>query len=200
MRKRYASSTGAQAGQGSAMFRHWLWGPYSPLGFIVAALVVLADQGSKLWLLHVYDIAERTLHGPIEPFPFFQLHMVWNPGVSLGLFPQDTVLGRFGLVLFAVVVSIVLVVWLARATSTLTTLALGLILGGAIGNAIDRAAYGKVADFFYIDIRWIDLWPFKYMFDYVFNVADVAIVAGVIGLLYDSLFGGHKKAGNPSKM
>jgi signal peptidase II len=98
------------------------------------------------------------------------------------------------------VVSVALVIWLARATSTLTTLSLGLILGGAIGNAIDRASYGKVADFFYIDIRWIDIWPIKYMFDYVFNVADVAIVVGVIGLLYESLFGGHKKAGNPSKM
>jgi len=182
------------------MLRCWLWGAYSPLGFLVAALVVLADQGSKLWFLHVYDIAARTKDGPIEPFPFFQLHMVWNPGVSLGLFPQDTVMGRVGLVLFAVVVSAVLIGWMARATSTLTTLALGLILGGAIGNAIDRAAYGKVADFFYIDTRWIDVWPFMYMFDYVFNVADVAIVAGVIGLLYDSLFGGHKKAGNPSKM
>jgi signal peptidase II len=182
------------------MVRHWLWGPYSPFGFVVAALVILADQGSKLWLLHVYDIAERTKNGPIEPFPYFQLHMVWNPGVSLGLMPQDTTMGRIGLLLFALVVSVALVIWLARATSTLTTLSLGLILGGAIGNAIDRALYGKVADFFYIDIRWIDIWPIKYMFDYVFNVADVAIVVGVIGLLYESLFGGHKKAGNPSKM
>ena len=69
---------------------------------------------------------------------------------------------------------------------------LGLIIGGALGNAIDRIVYGAVADFF-------SLHAFGYQW-YVFNVADIAIVAGVVGLLYDSVFRGHKKVGNPSKM
>ena len=85
-----------------------------------------------------------------------------------------------------------LTVWLARLTSPLAAGSIGLIIGGALGNVIDRVAYGAVADFF-------SLHAFGYQW-YVFNVADAAIVAGVAGLLYDSLFGGHKKAGNPSKM
>ena len=184
------------------MLRSWFWGPYSPVGLIVAALVLAADQASKAWLLYVYDVGTKTQDGtqPVAILPYFDLTMVWNPGVSLGLFPQHTALGRWAIVLFAVVASIAIVVWLARLTATFPAIALGLILGGAIGNAIDRGIYGKVADFFYIDLTWIDLWPFKYLFDYVFNIADVAIVAGVIGLLYDSLFGGHKKAGNLPKM
>jgi signal peptidase II len=97
-----------------------------------------------------------------------------------------------GLIGFAFVASLALTVWLARITSPLTAVAIGLIMGGAIGNAIDRAVYGAVADFFAFHAFGFE-W-------YVFNIADVAIVAGVIGLLYDSIFGGHKKAGNPSKM
>jgi signal peptidase II len=84
------------------------------------------------------------------------------------------------------------VIWLARLTSPLASSAIGLIIGGAIGNAIDRILYGAVADFFSFHAFGFD-W-------YVFNIADVAIVAGVVGLLYDSLFGGHKKVGKPSKM
>jgi signal peptidase II len=90
------------------------------------------------------------------------------------------------------VASLALTVWLARLESRLTAIAIGLIIGGAIGNAIDRILYGAVADFF-------SFHAFGYQW-YVFNVADTAIVAGVVGLLYDSLFRGHKKAGNPSKM
>lgn len=171
------------------MVARWLWGPLSPLGLTLAALTVLADQAHKAWMLYVYDIGAK---GTVTLTPFFDLVLVWNPGISYGLFPQDSALGRVGLILFACVASLALIVWLARVTSKLTACAIGLIIGGAIGNAIDRIAYGAVADFFAFHAFGFE-W-------YVFNIADVAIVAGVIGLLYESLVGGHKKAGNPSKM
>jgi signal peptidase II len=171
------------------MVRRWLWGRYSPLGLGVALVTLFADQANKTWLLHVYDIGAK---GTVTVTPFFDLVLVWNKGISYGLFPQDSAAGRFGLIAFAVLASLALIVWLARMTTTLGAIALGLIIGGGIGNLIDRIVYGAVADFYAFHAFGFD-W-------YIFNIADVAIVAGVIGLLYDSLFGGHKKAGNPSKM
>jgi len=171
------------------MLRHWLWGPFSPLGLAVAAATVLIDQANKAFMLYIYDIGAK---GTVTVTPFFDLVLVWNKGISYGLLPQDSTFGRVGLIAFAFVASLALIVWLARVVTPLAALAIGLIIGGAIGNAIDRIAYGAVADFFAFHafgFQW-----------YIFNIADVAIVAGVIGLLYDSLFGGHKKAGNPSKM
>jgi len=169
--------------------RHWFCGPLSPLGLTIAALTVLADPASKLWLLFAFDIGAK---GTVTVTPFFDLVLVWNRGISYGLLTQDSQLGRLGLIAFAFAASLALIAWLARVTSALTAAAIGLIIGGAIGNAIDRIAYGAVADFFAFHAFGFE-W-------YIFNIADVAIVAGVIGLLYDSLFGGHKKAGNPSKM
>jgi len=168
--------------------RH-LWGPQTPLGLGIAAIALAADQASKAWLLYVYEIGAK---GAVTVAPFFDLVLVWNRGVSYGLLPQESDLGRWGLILFAFAAAIALIVWLARVTSSLAATAIGLIVGGAIGNAIDRMLYGAVADFF-------SLHAFGYQW-YIFNIADVAIVAGVIGLLYESLFGGHKKVSNPSKM
>jgi signal peptidase II len=169
--------------------RHWFWGPLSPLGLAVAALTVLADQASKLWLLFAFDLGAK---GTVTVTPFFDLVLVWNRGISYGLLTQRSDLGRFALIAFAIAASLALIMWLARVTSPLTAAAIGLIIGGAIGNAIDRIAYGAVADFFAFHAFGFE-W-------YIFNIADVAIVAGVIGLLYDSLVRGHKKAGNPTKM
>jgi signal peptidase II len=168
--------------------RH-LWGPMSPLGLGIATLVLLADQLHKAWMLYVYDIGAK---GTVTLTPFFDLVLVWNQGVSYGLLAQRTELGRWGLILFAFAAAIALVVWLARITSPLAAAAIGLIIGGAVGNAVDRILYGAVADFF-------SLHAFGFEW-YVFNIADTAIVAGVVGLLYESLFGGHKKVSNPSKM
>lgn len=168
--------------------RH-LWGPMSPLGLGIATLVLLADQLHKAWMLYVYDIGAK---GTVTLTPFFDLVLVWNQGVSYGLLAQRTELGRWGLILFAFAAAIALVVWLARITSPLATAAIGLIIGGAVGNAVDRILYGAVADFFSLHAFGLE-W-------YVFNIADTAIVAGVVGLLYESLFGGHKKVSNPSKM
>jgi signal peptidase II len=169
--------------------RNWLWGPVSPLGLGIAALTVAADQAHKAWMLYVYDIGAKS---PVALTPFFDLVLVWNQGISYGLLPQQGALGRFGLILFAVAASLALAVWLAHVTSSLAAASIGLIIGGAIGNAIDRIVYGAVADFFSFHAFGFE-W-------YVFNIADTAIVAGVVGLLYESLFKGHKKAGNPSKM
>jgi signal peptidase II len=161
----------------------------SPLGLGIATLVLLADQLHKAWMLYVYDIGAK---GTVTLTPFFDLVLVWNQGVSYGLLAQRTELGRWGLILFAFAAVIALVVWLARITSPLAAAAIGLIIGGAVGNAVDRILYGSVADFF-------SLHAFGFEW-YVFNIADTAIVAGVVGLLYESLFGGHKKVSNPSKM
>ena len=171
------------------MLKRWFWGPLSPLGLSVAAVTALADQAHKAWMLYVYDIAAR---GIVRIASFFDLVLVWNRGISYGLFPQESALGRLGLILFAFGASAGLAAWLARVDTKLTAVSIGLIIGGAIGNAIDRILYGAVADFF-------SLHAFGFQW-YVFNIADAAIVAGVVGLLYDSLVRGHKKAGNPSKI
>ena len=150
---------------------------------IIAALAVLAlDQASKLWLLHVFDIAHR---GAFSVTSFFDLELAWNVGISFGWFQNDSPTAQIILMLVKAVAVIVLAIWMARSRTLLATLALGLIIGGAIGNAIDRVAYGAVLDFalFHLQIggntyNW-----------YVFNLADVAIVAGVAALLYDSFLG-----------
>jgi signal peptidase II len=150
---------------------------------VVVALVVCAiDQASKLWLLDGFDLANR---GIVHITPFLDFVLTWNTGISYGLFPQESGLGRAVLLAFKAAAVVVLWVWLARSELKLTALALGLIIGGAIGNAIDRVLYGAVADFvlFHITTKSINfVW-------YVFNLADVAIVAGVIGLLYEYALG-----------
>ena len=166
--------------------RNLLWGPLSLLGLGVAALTIVADQLHKAWMLYVFNIGAKT---PVAIAPFFDLVLVWNQGISYGLLPQQGELGRLGLVLFAIVASLALAVWLARQTSQLAAASLGLIIGGAIGNAIDRIAYGAVADFFSFHAFGFE-W-------YVFNIADTAIVAGVLGLLYGSLIQGSQKGRKP---
>jgi signal peptidase II len=156
--------------------------PRLRLGVIAAIAVLLADQASKLWLLFAFDIAGR---GAVSVTPFFDLVLAWNTGISYGWFQTDSALGHAVLLAFKIVAVIVLAVWMTRAQTRLATVALGLIIGGAIGNAIDRLAYGAVVDFahFHVHIGEKDLsW-------YVFNLADTAIVVGVAALLYDSLFG-----------
>ena len=159
-----------------------LWGPVSRFGLAVAAVTCLIDQASKLYLLRVVHLAT---HGPIRLGPFFDLVLTRNPGISYGLFQTSSTLGGWILLTVKIVAVLLLWIWLARAHDRLTALSLGLIIGGAIGNAIDRVAYGWVADFVYFHITTAS-WRFDW---YVFNLADAAIVAGVIGLLYDSLRG-----------
>lgn len=151
---------------------HWL---ARRLGVAVAAATLLLDQATKLWVYFGLEIASRA---PIRVTSFFDLTLVWNHGISYGLFQQTTDTGRWVLFSFKIVAAVVLTLWFWRAGERLLSVALGLIVGGALGNAIDRAAYGAVLDFahfHYGSFSW-----------YVFNVADAAIVVGVLLLLYDS--------------
>ncbi|HEY2135864.1 MAG TPA: signal peptidase II [Xanthobacteraceae bacterium] len=158
----------------------YLYGPFTGFGIGVGLVTAVVDQASKLWLLFGFNLADR---GPVHLAPFLDLVLVWNTGISYGLFPQAGPLGQWALLGVKSVAVLLLWTWLARAGSRFTALALGLIIGGAVGNAIDRVAYGAVADFVLFHVTTAS-WSFRW---YVFNLADVGIVAGVFGLLYDSM-------------
>jgi signal peptidase II len=160
----------------------FLYGPLTRLGLAVAALVCALDQASKLYLLFVYNLAA---HGPVRLGPFIDLVLARNTGISYGLLQNQGPLGQWLLLGFKAVAVLLLWLWLARVQSRLGAVCLGLIVGGAVGNAIDRLAHGWVADFVLFHIS-AGTWRFEW---YVFNLADVAIVAGVIGLLYESVAG-----------
>lgn len=151
-------------------------------GILTAVVTLVADQASKLWLLNSFDLARR---GVVKVMPFFDLVLAWNIGISFGWLQNDGQAAQLALMAVKVVAVIALGIWMARSRTRLASVALGLIIGGAVGNGIDRLAYGAVVDFalFHIEIggntyNW-----------YVFNLADVAIVAGVAALLYDSFLG-----------
>ncbi len=145
------------------------------LGVGVAALVFGLDQASKLWLLFGVGLAEN---GPFAVAPFMDIVLAWNRGISYGLFQQYSDLGRWGLVAISFVAAVWLGRWMWGAGRALTVVSLALIIGGALGNGVDRAAYGAVVDFVHLHhgrFSW-----------YIFNLADAAIVVGVVGLLYES--------------
>lgn len=150
-------------------------------GVIAAVVTLIADQASKLWLLHVFDIGRR---GMVQVTSFFDLVLAWNTGISYGWLQDMGTTGQTLLMAGKALAIVLLAIWMARSQTRLAVIGLGLIIGGAIGNAIDRVAYGAVVDFalFHIAIGG------KTYSWYVFNLADAAIVAGVAALLYDSLF------------
>jgi len=146
------------------------------MAYAIAAVVVVLDQLSKYWVLQAIDLQQS---GPVKVLPIFQLTMVWNPGVSFGLFRADSGFGRWVLVLLALAIVVALAAWARRLDRPLTAVALGLVMGGAVGNnLIDRVRFGAVADF--LDFHAL-------YFPWVFNVADSAISVGVAVLLLDSL-------------
>lgn len=162
----------------------WLWGTLSPLGIGLAVVVVAMDQAHKWWMLLIYRIEER---GRVALTPFLDLVYVKNLGVSYGMFTQSSREGQWLLAAFALTAALAMAVWLARGvTEKLVAVSLGLIIGGAVSNAIDRLVLGGVADFFSFHAYGF-YW-------YVFNIADAAIVAGVCGLLYDSLSPSRNRA------
>jgi signal peptidase II len=169
------------SGAGKGFDRHSFIGPLTPLGVAMALAVCIADQATKLWLIFDYNLAAK---GAVRLTPFLDLVLTWNKGISYGLLQQEGPFGQWALLALKAVAVVLLGIWLARATSRLSAAALGLIIGGAIGNAIDRLTYGAVADFLLFTPRLGD-----FGFPYVFNLADSAIVAGVAGLLYESFFG-----------
>jgi signal peptidase II len=159
----------------------YLRGPLTRFGLVVAAIAAALDQASKLYLLFVYDLAGN----PIRLGPFLDFVLTRNTGISYGLFQTTGALGQWVLLGFKAAAVALLWAWLSQARDRLTALSLGLIIGGAVGNAIDRLAYGWVVDFVFFHLSGAN-WRFNW---YVFNLADVAIVAGVIGLLYESVAG-----------
>jgi len=156
----------------------------SPLrpGLIAALATLVIDQATKLWLLYVFDIGHR---GTVKVMPFFDLVLAWNVGISFGWLQNDSMRIQIALMVVKALAVIALAIWMARSRTWLATVSLGLIIGGAIGNAIDRIAYGAVVDFALFHVR-IGQNTYNW---YVFNFADVAIVAGVMALLYDSFVG-----------
>jgi signal peptidase II len=155
----------------------YVWGPLSGFGLLVAVIAGAADQAAKFALVTGLE------HGPIAIGPFVSLVLTWNTGISYGLFPQNGAIGPWALLAFKVVAVVLLWIWLARVPSRLTALSLGLVIGGAVGNAVDRLHWPGVMDFVLLHVETAS-WSFRW---YVFNLADVAIVAGVVGLLYESL-------------
>ena len=151
-------------------------------GVLAAIVTLIVDQASKAWLLFVFDIAHR---GAVQVTPFFDLVLAWNIGISFGWFQNDSPAAQIALMVVKASAVVALAIWMARSRTWLATVALGLIIGGAIGNAIDRLAYGAVVDFALFHVQ-IGANTFNW---YVFNLADVAIVAGVAALLYDSFLG-----------
>ena len=165
------------------VLRAYAWGPLSALGLTIGLVACAIDQASKLWLLDVFGLGSGS---QVPVTPFVDLVLTWNTGISYGLFQQQGLAGQWALLAFKVVAVIFLWAWLARAPSRLTAAALGLIIGGAVGNAVDRLHWPGVLDFVLFHVETAS-WSFRW---YVFNLADVAIVAGVFGLLYESLWGG----------
>ncbi|MEA2824596.1 MAG: signal peptidase [Alphaproteobacteria bacterium] len=155
-------------------------------GWLVALAALAADQLSKNYLLYGLDF--RTL-GPaarIQILPVFDLVMVWNRGVSYGLFQAGSFAGILILTIFSLIAVVALSFWLIRCERTILGIGLGLVIGGALGNVIDRVLYGAVADFFHFYAFGHD-W-------YVFNVADAAITVGVVVLLLDAFIRPESKS------
>lgn len=153
--------------------------PPQRLGLGLIVLVIALDQATKAWLYEYLVTGDRRL---VEVLPFFSLVTVWNHGVSFGLFNSGSPAASWIFVALALAIAGVLVLWLWRSTRMLPATALGLVIGGAIGNVVDRVRLGAVFDF--LDLHALGWhWP-------AFNVADSAITVGVVLLFLDSLFGG----------
>jgi signal peptidase II len=148
-------------------------------GFVVAALVLAADQASKFWAIGLLDRPDRPF---IAVTPFLALMMSWNRGVAYTLLHSDGDFGRFALAGLAFAAVGLLSFWLWRAKNLVAALGFGCLIGGALGNASDRLVHGAVADFLYFHTPF-SLGPLS---NYVFNLADAAIFVGVVLLVYDA--------------
>lgn len=149
------------------------------IGYGLAALIFIADQVIKAWVVEGLGIAYP---GAVkEILPFFDLRFVANNGVSLGLLPAETTTMRWALVGLTAAIAAAVAWWMVRETNRQDMFALSLVLGGALGNIVDRARFGYVVD--YADLHFGEWRPFL-----VFNVADAAITIGVVILLVRALF------------
>ena len=157
---------------------------FTPLfrkGLGLAAAVLILDQITKWWIVFTVMQPPRVI--PVTPF--FNLVMGWNRGVSFGMLDSDSQAAAWILSLLALAITAALGVWLYRADRLRVAFGIGLVIGGAVGNVIDRVRWGAVADF--LDLHWAGYhWP-------AFNVADSAITVGALVLILDSLFVRGKK-------
>ena len=142
------------------------------LGYTIAAVVFVLDQLAKLWITQG---AQLQAMGQIPVLPFFALTWVENRGVSMGMLNGAGDIGRWGITALTAAIAVAVAMWLRRETSKPDVIALGLVLGGAFGNILDRVRFGYVVDFLHF------FWGTRHF--YVFNVADAAITVGVILLL-----------------
>jgi len=148
-------------------------------GYLIATVVIALDQATKYWIVHHVMAPPRV----IEVNGFFNIVMVWNRGASFGMFKGESGIGPLILGVIAIVICVALTVWLSRVVHRWLGCALGLVIGGALGNVIDRIWHRAVADF-------LDFHAFGYHWP-AFNVADIAISVGVGMLLLDGLIGGR---------
>jgi|SRR5215472_8693122 len=152
------------------------------LAYAIAAAVVVADQALKWWVLEVFRLPDRAPTPVIGPF---WLSMVRNRGVSFGFLNFDETWSRWALSAFAVGVAITLAIWVRRADRVLLAVAVGLIMGGAVGNVIDRVRFGAVTDFLDFSRLW---------FPWVFNIADSGVSVGATLLVWDLFLAQRKSA------
>jgi len=151
--------------------------------FRVGLATFLTDQATKAWILHGIDL-DRIGAVDIWP-PYLNLRMAWNYGINFGLFAGDGTATRWILIAIALAISAVVLWWVRREPGgPWQEIAAGLLVGGAIGNAVDRLVYGAVADFLNMSCCGIEN-------PYAFNVADIAVFAGALGMI---MFPGGKKA------
>ena len=146
-------------------------------GLIVASAVIILDQATKWWVVTIFMDPPRV----VDVWPFFSVVMVWNRGVTFGFLGDTPFWGQWAFIGLSLAIVAVLLLWLRRLESRWRAAAIGLIIGGALGNVIDRIHYGAVADF--LDFHAAGFhWP-------AFNFADAAITVGVTILFFDALFG-----------
>lgn len=146
-------------------------------GFLLALAVVAADQASKWWIL---DVVMNPVPRVVEVTSFFNLVLVWNPGVSFGMFQHDAEIMPYLLSALAFAVAAMVAGWLWKAERWIQAAALGLVIGGALGNIVDRLRFGAVCDFLDFHVAGWHFWAF--------NIADAGISVGVALLLIDGLF------------
>jgi signal peptidase II len=152
------------------------------IAYLLAVVVIVSDQALKYWVLNIFHLPEKAsapLAGPIW------LTMVWNKGVSFGVLNIDAEWTRWVLSAFSLIVAGALAVWAWRLDRPILAIAVGLIIGGAVGNAIDRLRLGAVTDFIHVTWSW---------FPWVFNLADSAISVGSVLLIWDLFLAPKKRA------
>lgn len=176
------------------MTRSWRWGIPLILGMIAL------DQITKAWVLATPELnalgclPDNMMCGQIKVSPVFDFSMTWNRGVSFGVMQAEG-LARWGLFGLIGLIAVGFTIWLLRAERSMTALALSLVVGGAVGNLIDRARFGAVVDFLDFSGPWFGMrigdWPVG--FPWIFNVADACISLGAAALLLDQLLAGRKR-------